>query len=413
MADSKPTGTRKSTSTAKASKSGSRSTGNSAGAGKGSSAKPKKRRLGRGIGSLLSVPVDVDSGVPVPAAEPAPAVEPAATPAPKSGGRLGAMADVVRGLAGGGDAPAAKEKAPEPMPETAPAPSRVGKGASAEGSSLDPDETVVRLLPIDALEPNRHQPRTGFDEEALQELAGSIERSGLMQPVVVRSPGNSDEAGWEVVAGERRLRALKLLDRRVVPAIVIEADDQEAAEMALIENLQREDLNPLDRAAALANLRDGFGLSQADLAERVGLDRSSVANLLRILELDEFCAAAVRRGTLSLGHAKALLAISDDVLRRTTAAAALNAGWSVRELERRVRHLQGPPSEKQAVRGAGPISTKQANVVDLERRLGEILGMRVHITLGRKKGSGKLQVEFNSLEQFDTLTDRLGLGTPD
>jgi ParB family chromosome partitioning protein len=216
-----------------------------------------------------------------------------------------------------------------------------------------------------------------------------------------------------LVAGERRLRALKLLGRDDVPAIVIEADDQEAAEMALIENLQREDLNPLDRAAALANLRDGFGLSQTALAERVGLDRSSVANLLRILELDEFCAAAVRRGTLSLGHAKALLAITDDVLRRTTAAAALNAGWSVRELERRVRHLSGPPSEKQAVRGAGPITTKQANVVDLERRLGEILGMRVHITLGRKKGSGKLQVEFNSLEQFDTLTDRLGLGSPD
>jgi ParB family chromosome partitioning protein len=268
-------------------------------------------------------------------------------------------------------------------------------------------------LPIDAIVPNRHQPRTGFDEESLKELAGSIERSGLMQPVVVRSPGNSGEQGWELVAGERRLRALKLLGRSDVPAIVIEADDQEAAEMALIENLQREDLNPLDRAAALANLRDGFGLSQTALAERVGLDRSSVANLLRILELDEFCAAAVRRGTLSLGHAKALLAISDDVLRRTTAAAALNAGWSVRELERRVRHLSGPPSERQAVRGAGPITTKQANVVDLERRLGEILGMRVHITLGRKKGSGKLQVEFNSLEQFDTLTDRLGLGSPD
>jgi ParB family chromosome partitioning protein len=181
--------------------------------------------------------------------------------------------------------------------------------------------------------------------------------------------------------------------------------------LALIENLQREDLNPLDRASALANLRDTFGLSQADLAERVGLDRSTVANLLRILELDDFCAAAVRRGTLSLGHAKALLAISDAVLRRTTAAAALNAGWSVRELERRIRHLD---SEKPLDGGgakSSPITTKQANVVDLERRLGEILGMRVNISLGRKKGSGKLQVEFNSLEQFDTLTDLLGLGS--
>ena len=410
MADSKPAGSRKSTATSKASKSGSRSTGNDAGASKASGGKPKKRRLGRGIGSLLSVPVDVDSGVPVPAAEPA---ERAKTPAPKAGGRLGAMADVVRGLTGGGDGSGGQAAVSDPEPQAAPEVPSDGPAAPESTSSGAPGETVVRLLPIDALEPNRHQPRTGFDEEALEALAASIEQSGLMQPVVVRSPGNTGQEGWEIVAGERRLRALKLLGRRVVPAIVIEADDQEAAEMALIENLQREDLNPLDRAAALANLRDGFGLSQSDLAERVGLDRSSVANLLRILELDEFCAAAVRRGTLSLGHAKALLAISDDVLRRTTAAAALNGGWSVRELERRVRHLQGPPSEKQAVRGAGPISTKQANVVDLERRLGEILGMRVHITLGRKKGSGKLQVEFNSLEQFDTLTDRLGLGSPD
>jgi len=410
MADSKQAGTPKATSGSKPTKTGTRSTGNEASGAK-SGGKAKKRRLGRGIGSLLSVPVDVNSGAPVQGAN----ADQTASSA-KVGGRLGAMADAVRGLAGGGDTaqvqPPVVPTEPEPVAPEAHTPAGPDDRTRFDGAD-EPIETLVRLLPIDAIVPNRHQPRTGFDEESLKELAGSIERSGLMQPVVVRSPGNSGEQGWELVAGERRLRALKLLGRSDVPAIVIEADDQEAAEMALIENLQREDLNPLDRAAALANLRDGFGLSQTALAERVGLDRSSVANLLRILELDEFCAAAVRRGTLSLGHAKALLAISDDVLRRTTAAAALNAGWSVRELERRVRHLSGPPSERQAVRGAGPITTKQANVVDLERRLGEILGMRVHITLGRKKGSGKLQVEFNSLEQFDTLTDRLGLGSPD
>ena len=183
--------------------------------------------------------------------------------------------------------------------------------------------------------------------------------------------------------------------------------------MALIENLQREDLNPLDRASALATLRDDFGLSQAALAERVGLDRSSVANLLRILELDEFCAAAVRRGALSLGHAKALLALTDDVLRRTTAAATLNGGWSVRELERRIRHLQDASKPGSDTSTKSPITKKQANVVDLERRLGELLGMRVSISLGRKKGSGKLQVEFASLEEFDSLTERLGLGPTD
>ena len=365
---------------------GKRATGNTG-------SKPKKRRLGRGLGSLLSVPVEVDSGVPV-------AQSKAAAPAaPKKG--LGAVVDTVRGLVA------------EPLHADAPGGTEgsVGSGAGVAEVNEEGGAPRVQLVQVDQVQANRYQPRTEFDEGALKDLADSIERSGLMQPVVVRSTGNSSGLQWELVAGERRFRAIKLLERAVLPAVVIEADDREAAELALIENLQREDLNPLDRASALANLRDTFGLSQADLAERVGLDRSTVANLLRILELDDFCAAAVRRGTLSLGHAKALLAISDAVLRRTTAAAALNAGWSVRELERRIRHLD---SEKPLDGGgakSGPITTKQANVVDLERRLGEILGMRVNISLGRKKGSGKLQVEFNSLEQFDTLTDLLGLGS--
>ena len=269
------------------------------------------------------------------------------------------------------------------------------------------------MLPVVKVAPSPHQPRTDFEEGALKTLAQSIEQSGLMQPVVVRSTGNSEEGPWELVAGERRLRAIKLLGKEDIPAIVIEVEDRAAAEMALIENLQREDLNPVERATALSGLRDEFGLSQAELAQRVGLDRSTVANLLRILELDDFCMAAVRRGTLSLGHAKALLAVSDPVLRKTTAAASVNGGWSVRELERRIRHLEAPANTKRGGGSKSPITQKQANVVDLERRLGEVLGMRVNITLGRKKGSGKLQVEFNSLEQFDTLTDRLGLGLPD
>lgn len=338
--------------------------------------KTKKRRLGRGIGSLLSIPVDVDSGAPRPEAKPKEAAP---------GGRIGAFAE-----------------ASEPIQEAT---------QPVSGASEGPGERLVHLLQVDLIQPNPYQPRTDFDDGALEELAQSIDRSGLMQPIVVRSTGNQGgQEGWQLVAGERRLRAIKQLGRETIPAIVMEVGDQEAAELALIENLQREDLNPLERASALAHLRDKFGMSQQDLAEHVGLDRSSVANLLRILELDDFCAAAVRRGTLSLGHAKALLGITDDVMRRTTAAAALNAGWSVRELERRVRHLLKPITSKKDPGSESPITTRQANVIDLERRLGEILGMRVNITLGRTKGSGKLQVEFTSLEQFDKLTDLLGLG---
>ncbi|MCH2143844.1 MAG: ParB/RepB/Spo0J family partition protein [Phycisphaerales bacterium] len=382
MADSKRSTPRKSDATAS-----SGSTGNTSDK---ASTKPKKRRLGRGLGSLLSVPVDVDSGVP------RGTEESGRKATRRAASKVGAVAEAVRGLAGGREGDQKDE-----------VPASAGVNEEASGDS---ELTQVQLLEVSLIQPNRHQPRTEFDEEALQELAQSIGQSGLMQPIVVRSTGNSGELPWELVAGERRLRAIKILDRTVVPALVIEADDRASAELALIENLQREDLNPLDRAAALANLRDTFGLNQGELAERVGLDRSSVANLLRVLELDDFCAAAVRRGTLSLGHAKALLAISDDVLRRTTAAASLNAGWSVRELERRIRHLQGGAEGRSGGGKDRPITSKQANVVDLERRLGEILGMRVNITLGRKKGCGKLQVEFNSLEQFDTLTDLLGLG---
>lgn len=379
-------------------------------AASGGAPKGRKKRLGRGIGSLLSIPVDVDSGEPKTAPADgveAPVERPKRAPVAK---RVSAVADAVLGLAGGstgntsGSLSAPASSGLEvPGADSEPA----GPADASEGGFR------VQMLPVEDIRPNQHQPRTEFSDEALRELSGSIERSGLMQPLVVRSTGNSGEVPWELIAGERRLRAIKLLGRPQVPAIVVEAGDQDAAEMALIENLQREDLNPLDRATALANLRDTFGLNQSDLAERVGLDRSSVANLLRILELDDFCAAAVRRGTLSLGHAKALLALTDDVHRRTTAAAALNGGWSVRELERRIRHLQGRPVEKKAGADKSPITTKQANVVDLERRLGEILGMRVNISLGRKKGSGKLQIEFNSLEQFDTLTERLGLSPTD
>ena len=332
----------------------------------GAPGEKKKRRLGRGLGSLI--PVAVDSG------------RSASTKATPPTAFASPGLEVPHSM--------------DPRPMTPP-----------EGSDSEPSGGVQRL-DVAHIVPNAYQPRQEFEPKALDDLAASIERSGLVQPIVVRSTGNTES--WELVAGERRLRAMKQLGWSDVPALVMDVDDREAAELALIENVHREDLNPVERAHGLARLRDGFTMTQKDLAERVGLDRSSVANLLRILELDDFSLAAVKRGSLSLGHAKALLGIEEPTVRRATAAAAINGGWSVRELERRVRALlQSSSTEPGAEKS--PITTRQANVVDLERRLTESLGLRVQIALGRKKGTGKIQIGFETLEEFDHLTDRLGL----
>lgn len=332
----------------------------------GAPGEKKKRRLGRGLGSLIPVPVDSGRSVH------SKAVPPAALASP------------------GLEVPHSMDPGPA-----------IGSGQLSSKS-----EGGVQRLDAASIVPNTYQPRQEFEPGALDDLAASIERSGLVQPIVVRSTGNM--GSWELVAGERRLRAMKQLGWRDVPALVMEVDDREAAELALIENVHREDLNPVERAQGLARLRDGFAMTQKDLAERVGLDRSSVANLLRILELDDFSLAAVRRGTLSLGHAKALLSIEEPAVRRATAAASINGGWSVRELERRVRALLQSSSIEPGAEKS-PITTRQANVVDLERRLSDSLGLRVQIALGRKKGKGKIQIGFETLEEFDHLTDRLGL----
>lgn len=369
----------------------------------------KKRRLGRGLGSLLSSPVDVATGV---------SRSTGNTPAPSSlvsSGRVKSASLSSPGL----EVPGLED--PGLVGSTAvdsdlEAPVVVSGDSLAQPpvslvtgvASVAHDGLQVSMVSVDAVVANAYQPREDFDETALQELAASIERSGLMQPLVVRSTGNTGT--WELVAGERRFRAMKFLGRDQVPVIALDVDDQAAAELALIENVHREDLNPIERARGLARLRDTFGLTQKALSERVGLDRSSVANLLRVLDLDDFSLAAVRQGTLSLGHAKALLSLSDQVVRRATAAAALNGGWSVRELERRVRSLSQAQSLSAPKAGdSSPISTRQANVADLEKRLTETLGLRVHIVLGRKKGTGKVQLSFETLEEFDHLTERLGL----
>lgn len=264
-------------------------------------------------------------------------------------------------------------------------------------------------LSVHVIQPNRHQPRQHFDQTALQQLADSIRAEGLIQPIVVRPLSQPDvQATHELVAGERRWRAAQLAGLEVLPAIVRELDDQQMAEWALIENLQREDLNPIERAEAFQHLIDRFGFSHEQVASRVGVDRSTVSNLLRLLMLSEPVRQLVQAGRLSMGQARALAAVSDKQLQLTLANQAIRQEWSVRKIEQAVRAaIEGQPD-------TGPIAPAKArtgHLRDLEEQIGQQLNTRVRIRPGRKKGSGTLSIEFYSLDQFDAMLAALGVQT--
>jgi ParB family chromosome partitioning protein len=267
------------------------------------------------------------------------------------------------------------------------------------------------LLPTDRIGASANQPRRTFDDESIARLAESIRRDGLMQPIVVRPKG----AGYEIVAGERRWRAARLLQLATIPAIVRSVDDRTAAEWSLIENLQREDLNPIDRAEAFQRLIEAHGLTHQEIAERVGLERSSVSNHIRLNELDEFTKDAVRSGALAMGHGRTLLALTNHAERTALARRTIAGGWSVRELEQRIRARAGRAGGAGGAGGAPPLEVQRrpAHLVDLERRLGAQLGTKVAIRPGRKKGSGVLVISFFSHAEFDGLMERLGVVADD
>jgi len=267
---------------------------------------------------------------------------------------------------------------------------------------------IVQEIQISLIARNTRQPRERFDERAITQLADSIGFHGLLQPITVRKL-SAPRGGktFELIAGERRLRAFEFLKRSAIPALVRVADDSQSATLALIENIQREDLNPMERAKGLERLIGEFGWTQQQAGERVGLDRATIANLLRLNELDSFTASCLRDGRLSQGHAKALLAIDSPQIRRALAERALHDEWSVRHLEREVQRAKGNP-------GAGPASTAQpprrasVPITDLERRLGVFLGTKIAIRKGRKSGTGSMTIKFFSLDQFDGILNRLG-----
>ncbi|MFM7806874.1 MAG: ParB/RepB/Spo0J family partition protein, partial [Planctomycetota bacterium] len=265
---------------------------------------------------------------------------------------------------------------------------------------------IVLQVPVGAIRPNSRQPRKEFDPAAIGELANSIRSAGLLQPVVVR-PVLGEKSAYELIAGERRLRACKQLGWSEIPAIVMNATDQNAGVWALIENVHRADLNPMDRALSLKELASEFKLTHEALAEQVGLDRSSVTNLLRLADVDETTAGLLRKGLLSQGHAKALLAVANLKTRATLAESTVRGEWSVRALEREVQRVATAP-QTDVPRGT-PATRRRANIDALERKLSQALGTDVTIQTGRKPNTGKLQIAFYSLEQFEGVVSSLGL----
>ena len=265
-------------------------------------------------------------------------------------------------------------------------------GATAGGAEM------LRNVPIEQLQPGKYQPRSHMDQDRLAELADSIRAQGLIQPIVVRPVAGGR---FEIIAGERRWRAAQLAALREVPVVVRESDDHAALAMALIENIQREDLNPLEEAQALKRLIDEFGLTHQQAAEAVGRSRAAVSNLLRLLELPAAIRAFVERHELEMGHARALLSLPEAqavALAREAAA----GGWSVREVERRVATLAkgaaAPPKP-----AAKPID---ADVAALERELGETLNARVSVQHARG-GRGKLVIAYHSLDELEGILERI------
>lgn len=275
--------------------------------------------------------------------------------------------------------------------------SLIGDVRGATGKSIEADDRLT-TLPIETLEPGKYQPRSHIDSERLAELADSIKAQGLIQPIIVRTIARGRH---EIIAGERRWRAAQLASLREVPVVIREIEDNAALAMALIENIQREDLNPLEEALAIKRLIDEFDLTHQQAADAVGRSRAAVSNLLRLLELPEAIRALVERRELEMGHARALLTLPAQQAQALAQQAAAE-GWSVRETERRVQVLQKGADTK-----AKPSSRKpDADVVMLERELSESLGAKVSVQTGRG-GRGKLVIAYHSNDELEGILERM------
>ena len=260
-------------------------------------------------------------------------------------------------------------------------------------------ETLIEIL-LGDLVPNPHQPRKVIDPEAVRELAASIESEGLLQPVTVRKSGNS----YELIAGERRWRAHQRLGRQTILSRVLPVNDLSSASLSLIENLQREGLNPIDEAMGYHSLVHDFSLTQAKVAERVGKSRTYVTNLLRLLQLDEELRGYLGSGKLSTGHAKVLLGITDEVKRLELGRSAVRGNWTVRQCEQAVEDIRNPPSSRVSFSGKGFESGKFSS---LAKQAQSSLDRKVSIKAG-PSGKGKLSLAFEDQKDLEHLLATLG-----
>lgn len=275
-----------------------------------------------------------------------------------------------------------------------------GKGLGALVPTMEADLPGLLNLDVDQVKANRYQPREIFDEAALESLAASLKQHGLIQPITVRK----DEAGgYELISGERRWRAARRAGLSKIPAILKEVADQELMEWALLENLQREDLNPIEKAKAYENLISEFSLTQEAIASRMGINRSSVSNFLRLLHLPKELWEEISEGRLSMGHAKALLSLESKSEQLKLAEEIEARGLSVRQAEAAVHHIKKQPVLKRAVK---PLSQgERADLSALEDRLRRSLGTKVK--LSQQGNAGEIRITYYSLNDLDRILEKL------
>ncbi|MGA2023519.1 MAG: ParB/RepB/Spo0J family partition protein [Steroidobacteraceae bacterium] len=280
-------------------------------------------------------------------------------------------------------------------------PDAATSGAAAGPVRARPLDEELARVPLDLLQRGRYQPRLDMRPESLTELAESIRAQGVVQPIVVRPIGEADERGvqrYEIIAGERRWRAAQQAGLRDIPAVIRRVPDEAAIAMALIENIQREDLNPLEEARALERLISEFGLTHQQAADAVGRSRAAVSNLLRLLELPEEVCERLARREIEMGHARALLGLPQRRQQIEVATLVASRGLSVRDTESLVRRMAEPPES----RTQAPPAAIDPNIQRLEEDLAEKLGARVNIEHARA-GNGRLVIRYNSLEELDGI----------
>lgn len=275
----------------------------------------------------------------------------------------------------------------------------------ANAPNFPPDKELrdsLQEIKIDDISTNPYQARTVWDQQELEDLAESIKENGVIQPIIVRQTGS----GFQLIAGERRFRASKLVSLPTIPAIIRQATDQQMLELALIENIHRADLNPIERAKSYKNYLSTFSITQTEAAERLGEDRSVIANYLRLLDLPEEIKQMLKDRQLTMGHARAIIALPTDELRRKLANRAIAGRLSVREVERLVRrYLTGIGQTRPTTR------SKPAHILDLESKLSTHIGTRVNIETRKNGQRGRIIIEFHTLDEFDRITETLGLET--